>query len=48
MSTGCTTTEFVATRVVIYSISSQKYPVCVEGAFDVVPVLDDEDPGVPV
>jgi len=33
--------------VVIYSISSQKWPVIVDGALDVVPVLPDEDAEVP-
>jgi hypothetical protein len=41
-------TEFVATRVVIYSISSQKWSVIVDGAFDVVPVFSDEAPVGPV
>ncbi len=47
MSFGCTSTEFVAIRVLIYSISSQIVPVVVSGADDVVSGLPCEDCGVP-
>ncbi len=46
MSFGCTSTELVAIRVLIYSISSQKLPVVVSGALEVVPTLPDEGPTV--